>query len=342
MSNVWPDTPSTNTPAGPTLGSIANASSSFGWAPFSPTGQTGTYVAQTDDSTSGLTGSAKQTRQVNASNGAYFTECFQFLQYTHGGTTKTDPVWSWGYNASPAFTKLVPTEPMCTDRLEAGFMNPATGLISVERHIAAYIDPANSGGEIRPFSIYINEGADSGVGGPNHVWQLAQSGTGWSVLDTAARQLMSYGGGVSGGALGEWSFFTQVQLQGTTGSAASATLTIGNTSTAVSSVINLECGAGAVNEIQYKAAGTGVNQWLLYDAGGASFFIRDAVNGVMALRFDPAAAPNGAVKVGQVFYPVQATTVAAPAYVKGGMYFDTTLNKLRIGGATAWETVTSS
>jgi hypothetical protein len=36
-----------------------------------------------------------------------------------------------------------------------------------------------------------------------------------------------------------------------------------------------------------------------------------------------------------------ATTAAAPAYVKGAMYFDTTLNKLRIGGATAWETVTS-
>ena len=37
----------------------------------------------------------------------------------------------------------------------------------------------------------------------------------------------------------------------------------------------------------------------------------------------------------------QATTAAAPTYVKGAMYFDTTLNKLRIGGATAWETVTS-
>ena len=31
----------------------------------------------------------------------------------------------------------------------------------------------------------------------------------------------------------------------------------------------------------------------------------------------------------------------APAYVKGGLYFDTALNKLRVGGATAWETVTS-
>lgn len=42
-----------------------------------------------------------------------------------------------------------------------------------------------------------------------------------------------------------------------------------------------------------------------------------------------------------VFFPRQTTTAAAPAYVKGGIYFDTTLNKLMIGGATAWEAVTS-
>ena len=40
--------------------------------------------------------------------------------------------------------------------------------------------------------------------------------------------------------------------------------------------------------------------------------------------------------------PVQAATASAPAYVKGGVYFDTTLNKLRVGGATGWETVTSA
>ena len=34
-------------------------------------------------------------------------------------------------------------------------------------------------------------------------------------------------------------------------------------------------------------------------------------------------------------------TTSAPAYVKGAIYFDTTLNKLRVGGATAWETITS-
>ena len=42
-----------------------------------------------------------------------------------------------------------------------------------------------------------------------------------------------------------------------------------------------------------------------------------------------------------VMFPQQATTAAAPAYVKGAIYFDTTLNKLRVGGATAWETITS-
>jgi hypothetical protein len=42
-----------------------------------------------------------------------------------------------------------------------------------------------------------------------------------------------------------------------------------------------------------------------------------------------------------VFFPVQATTANKPPYVKGGLYFDITLNKLRVGGATAWETITS-
>ena len=50
----------------------------------------------------------------------------------------------------------------------------------------------------------------------------------------------------------------------------------------------------------------------------------------------------GQLKVSGLFMPVQAATASAPTYVKGAMYFDTTLNKLRIGGATGWETVTSS
>lgn len=40
--------------------------------------------------------------------------------------------------------------------------------------------------------------------------------------------------------------------------------------------------------------------------------------------------------------PQLATTAGAPAYVKGALYFDTTLNKLRVGGVSAWETITSA
>ena len=47
------------------------------------------------------------------------------------------------------------------------------------------------------------------------------------------------------------------------------------------------------------------------------------------------------VNTNNVFFPVQAPNATPPAYVKGGIYFDTTLNKLRVGGAAGWETITS-
>lgn len=45
---------------------------------------------------------------------------------------------------------------------------------------------------------------------------------------------------------------------------------------------------------------------------------------------------NGTIK------PRLSTTALAPAYEKGAIYFDTTLNKLRVGGASGWETITST
>jgi len=60
------------------------------------------------------------------------------------------------------------------------------------------------------------------------------------------------------------------------------------------------------------------------------FELRDSSDNVFVK-----AAANG------VFFPLQKATASAPTYVKGGMYFDLTLKKLRIGGASAWETVTS-
>jgi hypothetical protein len=48
-----------------------------------------------------------------------------------------------------------------------------------------------------------------------------------------------------------------------------------------------------------------------------------------------------AVGFNGVIFPVQAATASAPTYIKGGIYFDTTLSKLRVGGASGWETITS-
>jgi hypothetical protein len=38
--------------------------------------------------------------------------------------------------------------------------------------------------------------------------------------------------------------------------------------------------------------------------------------------------------------PIQYSS--APTYIKGQIYFDTTLNKLRVGGISGWETISST
>ena len=82
----------------------------------------------------------------------------------------------------------------------------------------------------------------------------------------------------------------------------------------------------------YSFYASGVKQWSMGTQatgnGNITFFnASDAVIGQFV------AASNGAFK------PLQASS--APTYIKGAIYFDTTLNKLRVGGATNWETITS-
>jgi hypothetical protein len=88
--------------------------------------------------------------------------------------------------------------------------------------------------------------------------------------------------------------------------------------------------------------------WIYIQSTAASRM--DALNG----NFRWSIAPNGTAGNSVTFTKVmeinttgslsilQATTAAAPTYVKGAMYYDTTLSKLRVGGATGWETVTSA
>jgi hypothetical protein len=86
-----------------------------------------------------------------------------------------------------------------------------------------------------------------------------------------------------------------------------------------------------------QASGTASNTDFLIDrtetavGSGTQNLIDLRVGGVSRHRVD---------NLGRLFIR-QATTAGAPPYALGAMYFDTTLNKLRIGGASAWETVTS-
>lgn len=94
-------------------------------------------------------------------------------------------------------------------------------------------------------------------------------------------------------------------------------------------------GATYANTFRHKVETThsgtpSSNKWKLSLCDGTSLGFVDSLE----------LAPSGATFAGTV-KPQLATTAGAPTYVKGAMYFDTTLNKLRIGGATAWETVTS-
>jgi len=91
-------------------------------------------------------------------------------------------------------------------------------------------------------------------------------------------------------------------------------------------------------------AGSGTLYTMLTNSGDNT--IISARRGTMTLQTDGTKtaltldASQNATFAGFV-RPVNVATASAPAYAKGVIYFDTTLNKLRVGGATAFETITS-
>jgi len=112
-----------------------------------------------------------------------------------------------------------------------------------------------------------------------------------------------------------------------------------------SSITNVNANTAVIAATADAVAFSGITSW----PGSGGAFVMDSgaqlpvpvgVQDAMEVALN---APNGLVGLDSngLFYPIQATTVGAPPYTLGALYFDTTLNKLRVGGATAWETVTS-
>lgn len=118
-----------------------------------------------------------------------------------------------------------------------------------------------------------------------------------------------------------------------------------NTVTAGAMVFTALNAADLTNDIMFKTTGK-VRAYTdsVADLGSSSVYWRNTYTDRLYLNSTAYAdgATAGQFKITGLLMPVQATTAGAPAYVKGAMYFDTTLNKLRVGGATAWETVTSA
>ena len=100
---------------------------------------------------------------------------------------------------------------------------------------------------------------------------------------------------------------------------------------------------GSNNSMIYSYIGTAFDQtWIRFlptkhVSISRSLSINTAVdNGVDKLQVNGNIQTNALLKVGQF------TDGTEPAYIKGAQYFNTTINKIKIGGATAWEIVTSS
>jgi hypothetical protein len=126
---------------------------------------------------------------------------------------------------------------------------------------------------------------------------------------------------------------------GTGALSSSANLQFNGTSLVVStpaSYTGIVTTTGANSGFMVNRRDTNANAYLLYSAAGSLQFY-NAPAAAVRMTLDA----SGNLSTTGTISPQQATTAAAPAYVKGAIYFDTTLNKLRVGGATAWETITS-
>ncbi len=92
------------------------------------------------------------------------------------------------------------------------------------------------------------------------------------------------------------SFGGALTLRGNTADAGTTALTIGNNAIAADAGITFNSPTGFSNLIQFKRGGA--NSWIVYDANSTSLFLRDSVNGVMAMTFAPGAGTAGRVDFG--------------------------------------------
>ena len=145
------------------------------------------------------------------------------------------------------------------------------------------------------------------------------------------------GGTINGATIGATTpssgAFTTVSATGASSGASLTAMSLSNTGAGVNTKSRIDFFA-AGSRYAGMAGGYGpVYPELSWDISGTDLMKLTATGGLVV---------TGSISATSTISPQQATTAGAPAYVKGAIYFDTTLNKLRVGGATAWETITST
>jgi len=157
--------------------------------------------------------------------------------------------------------------------------------------------------------------------------------TGGSNSGVGADALALNVGGVLNTGMGTSVLFSNVSGQNNTALGASAGYTVKSSN---NSLLGYRSGYGITTGGKNVIIGSYEGSAAPISATGSNYVVLSDGDGNVRAYF------NGSIGIfNGTISPVQATTAGAPAYVKGAIYFDTTLNKLRIGGATAWETVTS-
>ena len=215
-----------------------------------------------------------------------------------------------------------------------GATTPSTGAFTT---LSATVVTATSGGsaDTNPAVVLIGSGTNPGSVsfGTNAGYRIA-GGSAYTGIDTVVAGTTITHASTTGLAV--------------TGALSAATLKVGGGSATPSAYLANVTPSGTEPSIELYQ--TGVESWKLKNTASTTDLVlaqsgvaRVSWNGTTGLmNVGAGLSVTGALSATGLIQPQQAPTASAPTYVKGAIYFDTTLNKLRVGGAAGWETITSA
>lgn len=117
--------------------------------------------------------------------------------------------------------------------------------------------------------------------------------------------------------------------------------TVATTALSTSGAITMTGAVGySGGAVRYIGGNVNVSDWYINSPTGGA--LKYAINQTLIMNTSVTGlAVTGTISATSIITPGTFTTGTRPAKTLGGIIFDTTLNKLLIGGVSAWEVVTS-